>query len=375
MPASRQAGGIDEAVVASFPLPAPIALGTTVMTEREFAFVRITTHAGLEGAAFVLSRSQPIVEAIQYGLAPLIVGRDADAIARRVQECHEGTVAPARPGLHTRALSLLEIALWDIKARRADLPLWRLLGGYRPDHPGLIVAEYPNSGSDLQAIGEQIGRHGQDGFGLVKIKRCDTPEQTRELLAASRAALPEHCEIVVDAGWIWRNAADAVREIRDWGDIGLAWLEDPFPAGDVRSAVRLRDSGVARIGSGDEVADPRQLERLVEADAVDVLRVDATSLGGIQAFRNAMTLAMAAGLEISPHAYPEIHVHCAAAWPGVRAVETFQAASATFPSHLFITGGPVIRDGMVHAPSTPGLGFELDWDHIHHRARREANVT
>ncbi len=360
---------------ASFGLPSPIRIGSTVITEREFAFVRITTSEGIEGSAFVLARAQPFVEVIERDLALLLIGRDSDAIASRIEDCQLGAVAPARPGLRTRAVSLVEIALWDIKARRAGLPLWRLLGGYRPDHPGLIVAEYLTDDSQLTAWAERIRGYGEAGFRLVKIKRGDTAEQTRALLESARAVLPADCEIVVDAAWSWRNVADARRELRAWGDVELAWLEDPFSPGDVRAAAHLRSAGLLRIGIGDEVADPHLLERLIEAHAIDVLRVDATTLGGIHAFRHAASLAIAAGLEVSTHAYPEVHVHCAAAWPGVSAVETFEAQSASFPSYLFVAGGPVIKDGLVHAPATPGLGVDLDWERIGAHATREAHIT
>jgi L-alanine-DL-glutamate epimerase-like enolase superfamily enzyme len=362
-----------EVAIASFPLPDPFQLGTVMVSEREFAFVRITTEAGLEGAMFVLSR-EPLVELVEHDLAPLLVGRDADAIARRVEDCQHGAIGPGRPGLRTRCVSLIEIALWDIKARRAGLPLWRLLGGYRADHPCLIVPDYLVEGGDIDAHAERSGELGRQGFPLLKLKRASSPDLTRRVLAATRAALPDDCGIVVDGAWVWQNAGEAVRELHAWGDPELRWLEDPFPASDVRSTARLRAAGAVPIAVGDEVSDPHQLERLIEADALDVVRVDATSLGGIEAYRRVATLAIASGLEVSSHVYPEVHVHCAAAWPGVLAVESFEPESGVFPTHLFVSGGPELAAGRIHAPSTPGLGFELDWERIRKHATREACV-
>src|SRR5688572_18926893 len=150
-----------DVTIASFPLPAPFRLGTVTVADREFAIVRVTTEAGFEGAMFVLSREQPFAQIVERGLAPLLVGRDADAIARRVEECHQGAVGPSRPGLRTRCISLIEIALWDIKAQRAGLPLWRLLGGYRPDQPALVVPDYLSEGADVVRHAERIGELGQ----------------------------------------------------------------------------------------------------------------------------------------------------------------------------------------------------------------------
>jgi L-alanine-DL-glutamate epimerase-like enolase superfamily enzyme len=143
----------------------------------------------------------------------------------------------------------------------------------------------------------------------------------------------------------------------------------------VRSAARLKAAGIVPIAIGDEVSDPRQLERLIEADALDVVRLDATTLGGVQAYHEVATLGAAAGLELSPHVYPEVHVHLAGAWPGVLAVETFEAESRVFPSHLFVSGGPELSGGRIHAPSAAGLGFELDWERIRKHARQQACVS
>ena len=119
------------ALRASFALATPLRLGGAEIRAREFTFVRITTRSGIEGKAFALSRGLPGDILITEVLAPGLVGSDPDAILERVAACAATVAAPSRPGMVTRAISLVEIALWDIKAQRAATPLWRLLGGYR----------------------------------------------------------------------------------------------------------------------------------------------------------------------------------------------------------------------------------------------------
>jgi L-alanine-DL-glutamate epimerase-like enolase superfamily enzyme len=353
------------ALRASFPLATPLRLGGGEIRVREFLLVRITTRSGIEGKAFALSRGLPSDVFISETLAPVLVGSDPAPILELVAACAATVSAPSRPGLVTRAISLVEIALWDIKAQRAGAPLWRLLGGYRAQIPALLVAGYLTDDTTPEELGERLGSLGHAGYRLLKIARAQTPELTRRLVEKARLALPTSSGIVVDVLWAWHTSTAAQRELRDWGrDLDLAWLEDPFPPADWKSCRDLRERSGLRIGVGDEVTDPYVLRNLIELGAIDVARTDATSLGGIDAWREVSAYARLQGLEVSPHAYPEVHVHCACAWPGSCAVELFEPHSPYWPTGLFVSGGPVVRDGMVHAPEAPGLGFELDWECI-----------
>ena len=353
------------ALRASFPLATPLRLGGSVIPAREFTIVRITTRSGIEGKAFALSRALPSDTFIAEVLAPVLVGTDPEALLELVAACARTISAPSRQGMASRALSLVEIALWDIKAQRAAAPLWRLLGGFRSEIPALLVAGYLTDDTTPETLGEHLGSLGHDGYRLLKISRAPTPDLTRRLVETARAALPSESGIVVDVLWSWQTSTAAQRELRDWGrDLDLAWLEDPFPPGDWKSCRDLRERTGLRIGVGDEVTDPQVFRNLIELGAIDVARTDATALGGIDAWREVSAYARIAGVEVSPHAYPEVHVHCACAWPGSCAVELFEPGSPYWPTDRFLSGGPLLRDGMVVAPEAPGLGFELDWECI-----------
>jgi L-alanine-DL-glutamate epimerase-like enolase superfamily enzyme len=353
------------ALRASFPLGTPLRLGGGVIAAREFTFVRITTRSGIEGKAFALSRGLPSDVFIAEMLAPVLVGSDPDPILERVAACTATVGAPSRPGMVTRAISLVEIALWDIKAQRAASPLWRLLGGHRAQIPALLVAGYLTDDTTPEELGERLGSLGHAGYRLLKIARAPTPDLTRRLVERARAALPAETGIVVDVLWSWQTSTAAQRELRAWGrDLDLAWLEDPFPPSDWKSCRDLRERTGLRIGVGDEVTDPYVFRNLIELGAIDVARTDATTLGGIDAWREVSAYAHLEGVEVSPHAYPEVHVHCACAWPGTCAVELFEPDSPYWPTDRFLSGGPVVRDGLVQAPEAPGLGFELDWERI-----------
>jgi L-alanine-DL-glutamate epimerase-like enolase superfamily enzyme len=361
------------AVTADFVLPRPLRLGPLFISSRAYAFVEITTESGHSGCAYALSRGAPVSMTVNHVLRPLLLGQDADAIAARNEECIRATLSVGRVGLLVRALSLVDIALWDIKAKRAGQPLWRLLGGYQNEIPVLLVAGYLTDDTTPEELAEQLGDFARQGYRMLKLARTPEPALTRRLLEETARAVPEGCGVVVDAAWVWRSVREAAAELKSWGNaLDLLWVEDPLPPENARACARLREQAKLPFAIGDEVTDLHVLRALVEAEALDVVRVDATTIGGISGALRAYHMAGAAGFEVSPHVYPEVHVHLAAALPGVLGVETFDPSGSPFdPSRSFIEGGPIYRAGCAIAPETPGLGFGLDWECIERHRTKE----
>jgi L-alanine-DL-glutamate epimerase-like enolase superfamily enzyme len=351
-----------DAFTVALDLPRRLQLGDMEIARRAYAVVLITTDSGISGKAYALSRDAPVASTVREQLAPVLLGRDADLVSARWEDCFRATIAAGRVGAIMRAISLVDIALWDIKAQRAGLPLWRLLGGYSSDVEMMLVAGYP-TGDGPEALGAKVAEYGREGNRLLKVARVPDPDEMRRLLDTAAAQLPGGCELVVDAAWAWRQAGDAAREVRLWGDTRLAWLEDPFPPENVRAYAQLGRTSPRAIGVGDEVTDPYVFERLVATDAIDVVRVDASTIGGITGAARVRHLANSAGLPVSYHVYPEVHVHLAASSSQRAIVESFDWRANPFdPAYRFIEGGPVFRPGVATATEEPGLGFALDRD-------------
>src|SRR3954454_21344642 len=127
------------AVTTQLDLPRPLQLGSMHIAHRAYAVVTVRTESGLVGKAFALSRDAPVAAVANEQLAPVLVGRDSDLVAARFDDCFRATIASGRVGVVMRALSLVDVALWDLKGQRAGLPLWRLLGGFAPEVPAMIV--------------------------------------------------------------------------------------------------------------------------------------------------------------------------------------------------------------------------------------------
>ena len=128
--------------------------------------VRVTTEAGLHGHAFALSRELPSDAFIQQSVAPLLIGHDSDLIGERMGDCYAALAAPSRVGMVKRALSLVEIALWDVKGHRLDTPVWRLLGGARSQVPVVMVGGYLTADTTPEAVGAKLGDLAAAGLPL-----------------------------------------------------------------------------------------------------------------------------------------------------------------------------------------------------------------
>jgi L-alanine-DL-glutamate epimerase-like enolase superfamily enzyme len=265
-----------------------------------------------------------------------------------------------RTGLVTRALSLVDIALWDVQGQRTGLPLYRLLGGHRDTVPVMVVAGYPQDPADVDDIVTTAVSAAAQGHRLVKIARAADPAVTAAILTRLAEALPATTRVVVDASWVWERPDEAMAEIQTWQDAPVAWVEDPFQPEDARAYRVLRARSPIPIGVGDEVGDPFVFERLAEVDGMDVLRLDVVTIGGVTPAMRVAHRAEAWGLPVSMHISPEVSAHLAAALPGVANVETFVRSGNPYdPSHELCDGGPEFAAGHARLSSRPGLGYHV----------------
>lgn len=348
---------------ATLPLPAPLRLGPMALTEREYAAVEVETDDGLVGKAYCLTRNAPVAACVERLVTPVVTGREADP-ERRWEECSRATVAIGRTGLVVRAIGLVDIALWDVAAQAAGVPLWRHLGGSDPVAPLMMVAAYPLADRSPESLAEDVVRYGGAGYPLLKVARDADRGRMRRLLETAASGLPATAQLVVDAGYGWRSGDETLAELPDWGDTPLAWLEDPLVPEDAEGCAAIRRAGGHPIGVGDEVTHIATFRALLDAQALDVLRLDVPAIGGITPARAVQALAAERGVPVSLHVYPEVSVHLAPFAPGT-IVETFDPelpdGNPLDPAHLLCSGGPSFREGTAVAPEGPGLGFELDW--------------
>jgi L-alanine-DL-glutamate epimerase-like enolase superfamily enzyme len=350
----------------SFALPRPVILSHGPIRSREYVIVRVTTSDGAEGVAYALTRGAPLAELIRGLLTPLLLGQDALSPAMIRDRIEHQLVLLGTDGLVERALSLIDICLWDIKARVAGLPLWRLLGGRQTTLPALLVDWYPTGREEIPELVDEFLARAEDGYRAFKIHCTSNPEWLALLLREIRAKLGTSSDLVLDAAMGWRDPIEAICNIRFWEDYFPTWIEDPFRAERVEWIRRVRHSVRTPIGAGDEVPSPLTIRQLVTSEAVDVLRLDATNQGGVSGFLSLSSHAASQGCRVSAHVYPEIHQHLAFSCPGIDSVEMFSPGTPFDCSEQFIDQESLVRPvaGHVHAPKRDGLGIAIDWDTV-----------
>ena len=344
----------------TLPLATPIS-DAKVLTGRQrpmievaFLFVEVTTLHGDTGIGFSYAKRAggPGQFAHAREIAEVLIGEDPNDIGKLwVKLCWAGA-SVGRSGLATQAIAAFDVALWDLKAKRARLPLAKLLGSFRDS-----VRTYNTSGGFLHTPIEQVKENAaaalEHGIGGIKLK-VGQPDWRSDIarVSAVREFLDPDVPLMVDANQQW-DRATAQRMGRIFEDFGLVWIEEPLDAYDAEGHAQLARSLDTPIATGEMLASVAEHARLIEAGAADVVQPDAPRIGGISQFLKLAALAESRHLEIAPHFAMEIHCHLAAAYPIEPWVEHFDWLDPLFEEHL------EIRDGRMWLSDRPGLGFTL----------------
>lgn len=358
----------------SVPLPTPLSFGNFTVGSRQYAAMRLRTRSGLVADCLSHTRRSPVDVAIADLFAPRLIGTDALDLGERMADMTRATLALEDDGVLGRARSLVEICLWDIKAQAAGLPVWRLLGGYPRAVPVALVEGYAIEGEAEGDLVARLQERAREGYRLLKVEAAHygDPEPVRRILAEVRAAA--EVEFSCDLAWSWRTARQGLAAAALWEGLGVAWIEDPMPRARLSEIAMLRRHSRIPIGVGDEASRPDDLRALMQHGCVDVVRVDATTIGG---FGPALALAAEAvgrGLRVSYHVNPEIHRHCVFAGETADHIEVFPADRPFDCSHMLIEA-PAFADissGRLSAPQGAGTGLRLDSEAVERFAYRHS---
>ena len=322
------------------------------MTEIVFLFAEIATAQEQHGIGFSYSKRAggPAQYAHAKEVAGGLIGEDPSDIAKVYDKLLWAGASVGRSGVATQAIAAIDIALWDLKAKRAGLPLAKLLGAYRDS-----VRAYNTSGGFLHApieeVKERASKSLADGIGGIKIK-VGQPDTRIDLerVRAVREHLGDGVPLMVDANQQW-DRPTALRFGRVLEQFGLVWIEEPLDAYDALGHAELAAALDTPIATGEMLSSVGEHVRLIEARAADIIQPDAPRIGGITPFLKLATLADHHGLQLAPHFAMEIHLHLAAAYPREPWVEHFEWLNPLFNERL------ETLDGRMVVPDRPGLGF------------------
>ena len=346
--------------LAFLPLAAPVSDAKVLtgrqrpLTEVAFLFAEIRAESGHEGVGYSYAKRAggPGQYAHAREIAPELIGEDPSDIQRLWTKLVWAGASVGRSGLATQAIAAIDIALWDLKAKRAGLPLAKLLGAHRDS-----VACYNTSGGFLSTPVEQVVENARAwvrrGIGGIKVK-VGQPDSRLDLdrVERVRAELGDQFPVMVDANQQW-NRETAARMGRDLEQYRLTWIEEPLDAYDAEGHADLARDLATPVATGEMLTSVAEHRELIQRRSADFLQPDAPRVGGITPFLTIAALAQDARIRIAPHFAMEIHLHLAAAYATDPWVEHFEWLEPLFNERL------EIRDGRMLVPGRPGLGFSL----------------
>ena len=342
------------------PLVTPISDATVLtgrqkpMTEIVMLFAEVQTDSGHEGLGFSYSKRAggPGQFAHAKEIAPALLGEDPNDIGKLWNKLCWVGASVGRSGLATQAIAAFDVALYDLKARRAGLSLAKLLGSYRDS-----VACYNSSGGFLHTPLEQLlvnaAASRERGIGGIKLK-VGQPDRALDIrrVEAVRKHLGDDAPLMIDANQQW-DRSTAQRLCRIFEDFNLVWIEEPLDAYDHEGHAALAAQFDTPIATGEMLTSAAEHGELIRHRAADYLMPDAPRVGGITPFLKIAAQAEHAGVMLAPHFAMELHVHLAAAYPSEPWVEHFDWLEPLFNERLQISGG------RMQVPTLPGLGLSL----------------
>jgi L-alanine-DL-glutamate epimerase-like enolase superfamily enzyme len=327
--------------------------------KRPIVILRLRTDDGIEGigVTFYGGKMTGSLRLAVAELAALTVGEDPLRIEKIVAKLRAGTGDSCGPGgIFTLALSAIDVALWDIKGKALNQPLWKLLGGHRDR-----VETYASGSLRRGLTHDQAQRAAQilvqKGFKEMKTQMAlpgnPTPADEIRRIRVVREAIGPDIKLMCDINQRWRpeQAIDIGSRIED---VGLFWLEDVTAADDYQGLARVTAALKTPIAGGEYLYGIAPFRQMIEARSVDIPMIDICRVGGVTQWMKIAGMAEAFNLPVVSHVMPEILCHMVAACPNGLTVEYMPWMLCLYEET------PVVENGMLVLPQKPGLGLKFD---------------
>ena len=326
--------------------------------------VRIACKDGAVGVGYTYTigtGGSSVVALLRDHLAPRLIGRDASEVEAIWKDLFFATHATAVGAITSLALAAIDMALWDLRCLRANLPLWKVAGGAQARVP-----VYTTEGGWLHHAKEQLvdeslaAKHAGFRGAKLKVGKPAIAEDVARLHAV-REAVGDTFEIMVDANQAF-TVAEALRRAYAYADAGLAWLEEPLPAEDIAGHVELARHAPIPIAVGESLYHPSHFREYLERRGCSIVQADCARVGGITPWLKVAHLAETFNAPVCPHFLMELHVSLTAAVPNGAWVEYIPQLDSITTSRM------TIADGFAIPPAEPGLGIAWDLEAIRRRA-------
>ncbi len=349
---------IKSARVAAYAAPydRPITNGLYTYTHTQICVVELETPAGVVGVGW--THGGRIVHRALDEVAAMVVGQPLST--ERIRTCLDRPKILGRGGLVSRAVSAVDIAVWDAIGKETGRSVHQMLGGYRDRVPAYVAGGYYGEGKGLHALQREVADKVSRGARAIKMKiGAAAIAEDLVRIDAVRAAVGPDVKLLVDANNAYARL-DALRMARHLEERDIYWFEEPLAPDDGAGAAELTRRTDVPIALGENEYTLSGFRELIHAGAADILNADAQVLGGITDWQKCAHYAALNHIPIAPHGDQEIHVHLVAAVPNGLLVEFYDSSLNALKDAMFREHLALDSDGAVAVPSRPGLGFELD---------------
>jgi L-alanine-DL-glutamate epimerase-like enolase superfamily enzyme len=273
---------------------------------------------------------------------------------------YQGALLQGRTGVVMRAISAIDIALWDLNARSLDLPLYKFLGHWAKDRvPAYASGGYYVEGKAANQLGRELTSYVEQGFNAVKMKvgRLTLGEEEERIRAARHAIGPD-VKLMLDANNAWRDLPTALLYCKRYEKYDPYWIEEPFSPDDIENHSKLSRLTQIPVATGEIEAGRWRFRELLDKRAAVIVQADAAVCGGISEWRRIADIATSYGVTICPHWFHDLHAHLVAAAPNADFVEFFPDDKVLNFRKLINQQLKVVRGNLL-LPQTPGLGFDF----------------
>lgn len=346
------------------PLDHVTAFSTRTVSGRQYGLVKVRSTDGHEGIGFCYVGSHAgvlVTTAVEQLLGPLLIGKESRQSEGLWQLMYQEALLQGRAGSIMRAISALDIALWDLNARSAGLPLHDYLGSVlRESVPAYASGGYYREGKTPALLAKEVEDYVAQGFRAVKIKTGRlSPHEEEERVATAREAIGPDVLLMLDANNAWSDLPTALEYLRRFEPYDPYWIEEPFSPDAIDLHARLAERTPVTVATGEIEVGRWRFRELVTSGSAEILQTDAAVCGGISEWRKIAAHADAHGVTVSPHWFHDLHAPLVAATSNARFVEFFPDDQVLNFRRL-IDRQLADREGRLLLHQAPGLGFGFD---------------
>lgn len=356
----------------ALPVSRPTSISTRLLSRREYLVVEIEADgiaaSGIGYAYAGTSGALVLADVVQDLLFPVLLGAEPEDIVGLYDQMYQETLLIGRRGAVIRAVSAVDIALWDLSAKRASMPLCVLLGGTVKAVPAYASGGYyrPDDGPWDKAVAAEIEDNRARGFTDHKIKvgGLSVDEDARRVAAAANAI--GEGRLALDANNAYRSVSDALRALRAFeraaGERGLWWFEEPLSPDAISEHAQLAAIAETPIATGEIAQTRHEFRELIEKRGADILQPDAGVLGGVTEWMRVARVAETFNIAVAPHWHANLHAQLAAATPNCLGVEHFGLEKDIYNFELLVTPETrlVASESTVELTRRHGIGIELE---------------